>query len=85
MAAPVDLAIRTGAPVFVGAVIRDSDSQTFNAVCKRVHWPDAKADPEQERQRLIEEVNADLSELVKAHPEQWIWIHNRWKTPPPKQ
>lgn len=27
-------------------------------------------------------MNASLETLVRAHPEQWFWIHRRWKTPP---
>ena len=85
MATPIELAIRTGAPLFVGAVIRDADSRDFNVIYKRIHWPEDGADPDREKQRLIEDVNADLSELIMAYPEQWIWIHKRWKTTSPKR
>ncbi len=27
-------------------------------------------------------LNESLERLVHAHPEQWFWIHRRWKTPP---
>ncbi|MDJ0630291.1 MAG: lauroyl acyltransferase [Rhodobacter sp.] len=27
-------------------------------------------------------MNASLERLVRAHPEQWFWIHRRWKEPP---
>ncbi len=81
MTAPVELAIRNGAPVFVGAVMRaGTEDLRFVMVPKRVHWPVAGADPKAEVARLMTEVNADLSEIIREYPEQWIWIHNRWKS-----
>lgn len=84
MSGPVDLAIRTGAPLFVGAMMRDPGPGRFVMISKRVHWPDADADPETERSRLAADINADLSEIIRSYPEQWIWIHRRWKTVLPK-
>ncbi len=81
MTAPVDLAIRNGAPVFVGAVLRvKGEDMRFVMVPKRVHWPREGADPKTEVTRLMTEVNTDLSEIIRDYPEQWIWIHNRWKS-----
>ena len=31
---------------------------------------------------MTEAMNASLEKLVHAHPEQWFWIHRRWKEPP---
>ena len=30
---------------------------------------------------MMAEVNRDLGEWIKARPEQWLWIHNRWPNP----
>ncbi len=27
-------------------------------------------------------INAQLEEVVRAYPDQWLWIHRRWKTRP---
>lgn len=79
MTAPVDLAIRTGAPLFVGAVIRTNAVGKFTMIPKRVHRPIPGNDLNEERKRLTSAINADLSEIIRAYPEQWIWIHSRWK------
>jgi Kdo2-lipid IVA lauroyltransferase/acyltransferase len=32
--------------------------------------------------RDTQELQARLQEVVRAHPDQWLWIHRRWKTRP---
>jgi len=27
-------------------------------------------------------INDELSSEIMAHPEQWIWMHRRWREPP---
>lgn len=31
--------------------------------------------------RILEQYHSHLEELVRAYPEQWVWIHKRWRTP----
>jgi lipopolysaccharide heptosyltransferase II len=38
--------------------------------------------------RSVEDITADLNRLlenqIRRQPEDWFWVHNRWKTPKPK-
>ncbi len=80
MAAPIDLAIRRGCPLYVTAMMRKPDHNGFAFVGKRVHRPVPGADPKEERLRLAAAVNEDLGDIIREYPEQWIWIHRRWRT-----
>lgn len=42
-------------------------------------------DREGDYRRIMTEVNRHLEEWIRARPEQWLWIHNRWPdSKPPK-
>lgn len=36
-------------------------------------------DKEESLQRLTQTFNDKLEEIVRRHPEQWMWVHRRWK------
>lgn len=41
--------------------------------------------PEEEAvQQLTNQCTAKIESMVRQYPEQWIWMHNRWKTRPPE-
>lgn len=81
MSLPVELAMRLNSPIVVLALLRDGKPLRFKGVVKRLHWPDPEAEKEAELRRLLAEVNADIEEIIRERPEQWIWILNRWKSP----
>jgi KDO2-lipid IV(A) lauroyltransferase len=34
-------------------------------------------------QRDTQTLQAKLEEVIREYPDQWLWIHRRWKTRPP--
>jgi KDO2-lipid IV(A) lauroyltransferase len=74
------LALNTGAPVVPGASWREPDGQHV----LRFEDPLAliESDDVNEAIRLnTREYNAALERMILRHPEQWWWVHRRWKVP----
>jgi KDO2-lipid IV(A) lauroyltransferase len=75
------LAVRTGAPVVVSITQRVGPGQRHRFTARRVDFEpagDARADAAEVTRRAT----AVLEEMIRARPEQWLWIHRRWKTRP---
>jgi KDO2-lipid IV(A) lauroyltransferase len=48
-----------------------------------LHWtPDAERD--REIFRITQQLSLRVERWVRASPEQWLWMHRRWKTQPPE-
>lgn len=64
------LASRAEAPLIVASVIREKARY-------RIHYsnPIAQGTPEEMMRMAL----AIFEESVRDHPDQWLWIHNRWK------
>ena len=79
MAAPADLALRTGAPIVPAALVRVAPMR-FRAVWRTpVRANPEAADPAAERARIVQEYTAALESIIREAPEQWLWMHRRWK------
>ncbi len=80
-----DLAIRTGVPVLTGVMRRVGKPLRFSLEVGRVLRANPDADYEEERHRLMTLINEDMEAHIRKGPEQWIWMHRRWKTRPPDE
>ncbi len=73
------MAERSGAPVVVVYTYRDAKGKhVLHFVCEVEVMNNLEKDPEATR-RVTQTFNDELEKLVRLHPEQWMWIHKRWK------
>ena len=76
---PAIISLRTGVPVYFSFCARTSKSN-FNLHMER--FPDLEnlqADEEGIKQFLVTYNNV-LEKYIRMYPEQWFWMHRRWKT-----
>jgi len=79
---PAILARRLRVPILVGRVIR-LEGAHFRFECQPVdveRTDDRRADVLTTTRRI----NDVLSDWIREQPEQWCWVHNRWKPRPGK-
>lgn len=75
------LAHRTGAAVIPVHSYRERDK--IYAVAEPPVALDTSQAGERAVQADIEQFTQRIEGWVQAHPEQWLWVHNRWKGHPP--
>ncbi len=84
---PIELAVRTGCPMLLAGMRRNGSGTRFTLLQDGKTYranPDA-ADAKAEVRRLTDDLNAGLSAMIMQAPEQWFWIHRRWKNEGRKQ
>lgn len=74
---PAVFHLRTGAPlIFMSSYRLPGEKYRFKL--ENVDIPE-RADQEQ----IMGLLTSKLEQAVRLAPEQWFWMHKRWKTPPP--
>ncbi len=77
---PALLAIRHSRPVVVVAACRTDDPYFFEGFVSDPIWPDPHgADERSEIIRITRDINLKMEEIIRRFPEQYLWMHNRWK------
>lgn len=78
-----DLALRFRVPVIVGWCRRRGPRPGDGHLVELVHVPydERPADRERETIRLTAACTAVLEEAIRRNPAEWVWMHERWRTP----
>ena len=80
---PAELALRTGAAIIPAFSERTGPGFRYVARFGPPVACAASGDHGADVLRITAEINRRLEDAVRAHPEQWLWAHRRWKTAPP--
>lgn len=77
--AAAELAVRFGLPMLGGYGIRTDRAPHFHLEFEPPLWPNEGAAREDEVRRLTQAVSDSIGGVVRRHPEQWNWLHRRWR------
>ena len=77
---PAILSYRTGSPIIVATTQRIKGH--YYVHYSDPIWPDQEAPMNQEVDRMMRHSLSLLEESIRATPDQWLWLHNRWKLQP---
>ncbi len=79
MTAPVRIALRSGAPLVSSFLIRQPGDR-YRIVVGEVLRPVVTTTREEAVQKYTEQWMKSFERVIREYPEQWTWMHNRWKT-----
>ena len=78
---PAILALRTGVPIVPAYTTRVGPDHHRMVVRPPLETPDT-GDRRKDAELLTARCNAAMEEIIRAHPEQWMWSHRRFRHSP---
>ncbi len=77
---PALLAQRSNARVFAAFCVRHFDSGALEVIL----WPEIELIHTGQRTQDVivntQRINKAIEEAIRAYPDNWLWLHNRWKS-----
>ena len=75
---PATLALKYNVPIVVANMYREGAIN--HCVISDPFYPDAFRDRPDPVQAITQALSDHMEAIIRQHPEQWFWIHDRWKT-----
>ena len=73
----------SGAPVYPVFLVRQQGSPRHQIVIRPLVETVRTGDSEHDTVENTRRFNAAFEQVVREHPDHWIWMHKRWRTRPP--
>jgi KDO2-lipid IV(A) lauroyltransferase len=79
VAGPASLALHTGAALLPVFFLTNPDG-TYRVIIQPPISTVSTGSRDADVKRIMTAFNAVLESVIRQHPEQWLWLHNRWKS-----
>jgi len=76
------LALRTGVPIVPVFIVREGRQARHRVHVLPIMYAERSEDLESDVKRVTQQMSDVFEDMVRRHPEQWLWVHKRWKTRP---
>jgi len=75
------LHLRTGARIILLIALRKDYAQ-FDVYLQEIKIPELCGDTDKKIKTITQLCTTEFEKWVRRYPEQWFWVHKRWKTQP---
>jgi KDO2-lipid IV(A) lauroyltransferase len=75
---PAVLSLKTGAPLLYGISVRQND-YSYKSVITEISKENLPESNEEKIKELSQRHMTYLEGYIREYPEQWLWMHKRWK------
>ncbi|MGB5529225.1 MAG: lysophospholipid acyltransferase family protein [Ignavibacteriaceae bacterium] len=75
---PAALALKTGSPIIFGVPVRQKNYK-YRTVLVEISKTDLPENDEDKIKEISQRHTAYLEKIIRENPEQWLWMHDRWK------
>lgn len=76
------LAMRTGAMIVPMCCVWNKETEKYDVFYGKFIEPASTGDRHRDVYETTAAFTAEMEKFIRAYPEQWLWIHKRWKTRP---
>jgi len=77
------LALRANALIVPMFAVWNEEKGRYAMINEKIIEPADTGDRKADIEKTTAEFTAAIERIVRAYPDQWIWIHRRWKARPP--
>lgn len=77
------LALRNQTPIVPLFAPWDEKLQKYTLLVEPAIYPEVTGDEEADIRKLTTQLSLVIENAIRRFPDQWLWIHRRWKTRPP--
>jgi len=82
--APAVLSLKYGSSIIPSFIYLDEDN-VQHTVFRELISIEPTGDSEEDVRRTTQECSYAIESFIREHPDQWVWMHRRWKTKPPEE